>query len=118
MTNTTEALARLFTEAARIREESFDHSAAEAAEEANKVATDEYEKRSPNSSYYPTPDYSKFYTKDLHQAAEQACKEAEADPRLAQMVQLALYTCWNDILGWANDCQGSSSGAAKEEVSS
>ena len=103
MTNTTEALARLFTEAARIREESFDHSGAEAADKANAAITAEYEKRGPNSHYYPTTDYSKFYTKDLHQAAEQACKEAEADPRLAYMVQLALYTCWNDILDWANE---------------
>ncbi len=104
---TTETLAELFTETARIREESFDHSAVDKAEAANKVATHEYNKRHPNSYYYSTVDYSKFHTKDLYQAAEQACKEAEADPRLAQLVQLALYTCWNDILDWANDCQGS-----------
>lgn len=78
--------ASVILRAAEIREESFDHKAADKAEkESNHV------------------DFSKFYRKDLYEASEEASKEAGLNPEMAQPISLLLITAWNDILAWAKE---------------
>ena len=68
--------------AAKLREDSYDHKAANAAKDLDFV------------------DYAKFYTLSLNDAAEKASEQIENNA-LAFPVYLLLSCCWNDILSWA-----------------
>lgn len=79
-------VAQIVIDAARIREESYGHVAADAATADESV------------TMVIGPSYAKFYTKNMRQA----CHEAAGDnPALAGIVYLALDGWWNDTLDWA-----------------
>lgn len=77
-------LARYILEAAKVREESFDH--AQAAIDKTKHAA---ERTSPG---YPLADYKLT----IQQAAEQVCP-----PQLVEPVAMLLRNNWNESLDWA-----------------
>lgn len=82
-----QTLAKLVLEAARIREDSYDHAAA-------KRATEEHGAQS------HFVDYSKFYGLTLREAVAVAANEHGTDS-LADPAFLLLYCSWNDALEWA-----------------
>lgn len=84
----TQKLCDVLRRAAIIREESYDH---EAANEAEK-----------KSAYV---DFSRYYRKDLKEASYEAVVEARLDPNIWYLVYIALETGWNDILAWAESPQ-------------
>ena len=81
-----ERFARAILDAQKIREESFDHKAADEAEK--------------NESY---PDFSKFYRKSMTEAADEAAGNAGFDKQGTQPIYLLNQYCWNDIQAWAKE---------------
>ncbi len=77
------SLAEAIQLAAKTREDSYDH---EAADKAEGIAVN----------------YEKFYTMSLREAAEFAVQDICLDPKLAVPVYLLLTACWNDALEWAD----------------
>lgn len=88
-------LARAIKDSVRIREASYDKSAADAAtEDFNKKVADS----SSESVTFPfVVDYAAFYTKTLQQACEEGAGE------LSTPVYLLLFYSWNDALDWADE---------------
>lgn len=71
-----------------IRENSYDHKAANKA--ANKAQTSEL-----------LTDYSKFYRKTLREAANEAVEYAGLNKQAVLPIYLLLTCAWNDISDWA-----------------
>ncbi len=85
---TPKTLANIVERAALIKEESFDHKAANEADKKDFF-----------------PDYKQFYRINLEKAVDLAVKEAKVDPRFAQYIYLSFHW-WNDILDWAKRVKG------------
>lgn len=83
-------LATIFKAAQKIREESYDNVAAEAAYadcSAGRVAW---------------VDYASFYGKTMREAAEEASTLHE-EPAIAEIIYLLMVGYWNDAELWADD---------------
>ena len=89
--------ARAILLAQKIREESYDHKAAK--KEKKKM-----EKKYPDSEYNLV-DYSTFYTKDVMQSTQEACKEVGLPVRLSYPMYLGMEW-WNDMQEWACEVLG------------
>jgi hypothetical protein len=81
---TPERLAKILKRSAQIKEESFDHKAADKAEKKRNYV-----------------EYKQFYKINLEQSVEQAVKEFKIDPRFSNYIYLSFHW-WNDILDWAD----------------
>ena len=82
-------IAKALEDAAEIREKSYDHKAADKKEKSG----DRY------------VDFTKFYRKNLGQAAFEACLENKLEPNMWYPIYMMLETCWNDIIDWAKEMQ-------------
>jgi hypothetical protein len=71
--------------AAKIKEESYDHKAAEKAK---------------NTLGYI--DFSRFYKKSLKDSIEEAVQKTKIDKEARFPIYLLLECCWNDILDWVD----------------
>lgn len=81
---TPETLAEILKKAAQIKEESFDHEAADKAEGRGTHI-----------------DFNQFYKMNLKQSVKQAVTEFKVDPRFSYYIYLSFHW-WNDILDWAD----------------
>lgn len=91
-------LAQILLNAMRIREESYNKVAADAASaqaEADKA-------RDPGNIYVGMIDYSGFYRKSVQEACSEAATAAN-EPSLSEPVYLLLLYAWNDCCVWAEE---------------
>lgn len=86
-------LAKAILAAMKIREESYDHAAANAQQLLNDA-----EREAPGAGPYAGmgTDWGKFYVKSL----EEACREAS--PEFAELLHPMLYSMWNEAAEWAS----------------
>jgi len=84
MKESTISLAKACLLAMKIREESYDKSAAKGAYKLSNF-----------------PDFSKFYQKTLEEASEEAAVEEGLDLYVGRLIYLALDGWWNDVEVWA-----------------
>ncbi|MBW8001788.1 MAG: hypothetical protein FVQ80_07160 [Planctomycetes bacterium] len=84
-------VAKVVLDSMRIREQSYNEKQYEIDLKKARV-------RNPESF---GPDPAEYYLKDLYESCEQACRENRIDKNLAQLVYLALSSCWNECEGWA-----------------
>jgi hypothetical protein len=82
----SDTLERIIKDAMQIREQSYDHAAAEKAD-----------KESEDAEFI---DFSSFYKKTVKEASDEAATAA-GDPRLGEVVYYLLSYVWNDISDWA-----------------
>ncbi len=75
-------LARAIKKTAELHEESYDAKAAGIASKKHEFL-----------------DFNKFYTKTLNQCA----MEAAENEQMAHLINIVLFTAWNDALGWADE---------------
>lgn len=81
-----ERLAKAIKLAAKIREESYNHEASNAAENLQNNMID----------------FNKFYEKSLLKASDEAAELLGFDETATQPIYLLLQNSWNDILDWAD----------------
>lgn len=74
--------------AAKIREESFDNKASQQAINDNRIV-----------------DHNQFYSKSLHEAADEAAEAVGFDKRGTFPIYALLKHSWNESLDWANNNQ-------------
>jgi hypothetical protein len=79
-------IARVLSDAAAIRESSFDKKAADKAERKQRFV-----------------DFKDFYTKTLAESAYEACNKNSINGNLWYLVYIALQTGWNDVLSWSQE---------------
>jgi hypothetical protein len=83
-----------------IREDSYDHAAADAATARDQKERVAWEQAHPKLVYPSCIDYSRFYKLDLQEACELAAKQHGCQD-LGFLVYLALSSWWNDTTEWA-----------------
>lgn len=91
-------MAKLIELAVQIHENSFDHEASE-----TERLSAERMKLGDGTDLSPIIDFSKFYTKTLWGAVEEAVEELDLPKEFVQLVDVMLYNCWNDAIYWAED---------------
>lgn len=90
--------AELVLDAMRIREEGYDHEAADrASDEAEKKRLAE-----PDNWYVGHVDYSKFYQISQLAASQAACRKKGLE-LFTQPVYLLCECAWNDVQSWASE---------------
>lgn len=94
--------AQTILDAVQIREDSYDSTAADAAEEKS----DREAKESDMDSWVFLVDCAQFYKKDIHQASEEAALKNDLPKAMAYSIYLALETGWNDIIDWSQEQLG------------
>lgn len=72
---------------AKIREDSYDHKKADEMEKSDTIILD----------------FTKCYTKTLHDSTDEAAEKLGFDTRAITPIYLLLKYTWNDILDWAEN---------------
>ena len=96
-------LAVLVLETSKVREESYDHAASNAASE--RAARERNE--NPHCAYAGYVDYNKFYRLSIHDACVQVCP-----PELVTPVFILVESGYQDMFDWANGVLGNKGNAA------
>ncbi len=94
-------LAKIILDAMKIRSESYDQAAADAASRK----ADEERKADPGNIYAGMVDFVQFYRKTLEQACTEAATKA-GEPEIGELVYYALFHAWNDCESWLQDVLG------------
>jgi hypothetical protein len=88
-------LARLALQCMSLRQESYDHAAANAQEVINDA-----ERAAPGAGPYAGmgTDWARFYRKTVHEACKEACV---ACPEMVDLMSAMLAGIWNETEQWA-----------------
>lgn len=88
-------LAKCILKASEIREQSFDHAAAN----ASSIQADKDRSKNSNNVYSGITDFRRFYRKTIAESCEEAC----SNTGLSAILHILLDNSWNESINWAKD---------------